>query len=166
MKREFNSNPRPELRKAWETWRPPGGVPDRVTDGTPAPSPRRGWGTRPAHLVLTNDAGWREDSLLGVAGRLAERAGASIHVAHLYTSPPSGGLELAGHLTPVGSAGAVGDILERLFLAARTLADRTGLPVSPELLVGAVEPTLTAYVRANEFDLVTVDLPHEKWTRS
>lgn len=156
MKRDVNSSSRAEFREAGKAWRPPAGVPDRVTDGTPVPSPRRGRGTRPAHLVLTNEAERREDVLLGVVGRLAERAGASVRVAHLYNPPPPGDLGVVGSLTPTWAAGAVGDVFDRPCRAAQSLADRTRLPVSPELLVGPAHPTLTEYVRANEFDLVTV----------
>jgi nucleotide-binding universal stress UspA family protein len=105
--------------------------------------------------MLTNGAAPREEVLLGVAGRLAGRAGAAVRVAHLYDSPPAGELEEIRRLAPAGAGGPVGDICAGLFLAARTLAGRTGLPVTPELLIGPGDPTLTGYVRAHEFDLVT-----------
>jgi hypothetical protein len=106
--------------------------------------------------VLTNEAERREDVLLGVVGHLAERARASVRVAHLYNPPPPGDLGAAGRLTPPWAAGGVGDVFDRLCRAAQSQADRTRLPVSPEMLVGPAHPTLTEYVRANEFDLVTV----------
>lgn len=156
MKRDVHSSPRAESREAWKAWQPTVGGPSEATDGASALSPWRESGTRPAHLVLTNDAGQREDVLLGVVGRLAERAGASIRVAHLYNPPPMGDLGMIGGLTPTGATSAVADVFHRVCRAARSLANRTGLPVSPELLVGPSYPTLTEYVRSNAFDLVTV----------
>jgi hypothetical protein len=105
-------------------------------------------------LVLTNDAGRREEALLAVAGRLAARAGAAVCVAHLF-DPPPGDLEVVRRLSPACRAGPAHDVCDRLFRAARSLAGRSGVPVTPELLVGPIDPTLTEYVRVNEFDLVT-----------
>jgi nucleotide-binding universal stress UspA family protein len=90
-----------------------------------------------------------------VAAWLAGRTGGSARVAHLYDPPPVGELENVRRLAPTDRGGPAAEVRDRLIRAARTLARRTGLPVAPELLTGPLDPTLTAYARANEFDLVT-----------
>lgn len=105
----------------------------------------------PEHLVVTNDAAEREDVLLGVAGGLAERAGGSVRIAHVYAPPPA---SVLWHV-PVDHGRPVTEVCDRLLRSARDLAGRTGLRVAPELLIGPINPTLTQYVRTNAFDLVT-----------
>jgi nucleotide-binding universal stress UspA family protein len=143
MSRDTNRFTRSRLRDTGRL--SPAEAPDATPGGAPG---------RPSHLVLTNDAGRREETLLAVAGRLAERAGAAVRVAHLF-DPPPGDLEVVRHLSPAYRAGPADDVCDRLFRAARSLAGRSGRPVTPELLVGPVDPTLTEYVRVNAFDLVT-----------
>ncbi len=150
MKRDAMPPSRPGPREAWEDRRPP---PAAATDEVPDPTRLRDRPVRPVHLVLTNGAAGRADVLLGVAGRLAGRAGAAVRVAHLYTPPPPGDPGAVRLLSPASRGGPAADVHDRLARAARSLADRTGLPVSPELLTG---PALAQYLRANEFDLVTV----------
>jgi nucleotide-binding universal stress UspA family protein len=110
---------------------------------------------RPTQLVLTNDAGDAEEALLGVAGWLADRTRGSTRVAHLFNPPPVGELENVRRLAPTDHGGPVTEVCARLVRAARTLAERTGLPVAPDLLIGPPDRTLSEYVRVNEFDLVT-----------
>jgi hypothetical protein len=143
MSRDADRFPQFRLRDAGRF--SPAEAPDAATGSAP---------DRPSHLVLTNDAGRREETLLAVADGLAARAGAAVRVAHLF-DPPPGDLEVVRHLSPAYRAGTAHDVCDRLFRAARSLAGRSGLPVTPELLVGPAHPTLTEYVRVNEFDLVT-----------
>ncbi len=140
MKRDQTTFPRP--RESWAAHRP-------------APASDKKPRTGPTHLVVTNDAEDREDMLLGVAGRLAGRAGSSIRVARLYDPPPLGDLENVRRLSPTDRGGPAAEACERLLRAARTLADRTGLPVASELITGPIGPALADSVRVNEFDLVT-----------
>ena len=148
MTRDTNRFPRPLLREARRL--STAEAPDTVIASALG---------RPSHLVLTNDAGRREETLLAVAGRLAARAGAAVRVAHLF-DPPPGDLEVVRHLSPAYRPGPADDVCDRLFRAARSLAGRSGLPVTPELLVGPADPTLTEYVRVNEFDLVKIGRAH------
>jgi nucleotide-binding universal stress UspA family protein len=105
--------------------------------------------------VITNGPTDRTGVLLGVAGRLAERVGAAVRVVHLHSPPPPGELENIRRLSPAYDGGPIADACDQLFRESRILADCTGLPATPELLIGPVDPTLTEFVRANEFDLVT-----------
>lgn len=145
------------FREPWEVRRPP---PASDADESPPvgsvdPFSPAGPLADPAHLVLTNDAAGREDALLGVAGYLAGRAGGSIRVAHVLESPPAGELDDVRRLAPTDHGGPVAEACDRLFRSARALAARTRLPVAPEVLVGPIGPTLTDYIRVNEFDAVT-----------
>jgi nucleotide-binding universal stress UspA family protein len=155
MKRDTNLPPQPASRGGWGVLPPSAGLTHPATVGGPSSYPLWHGRCRPAHLVFTNGPARRDEVLLGVAGRLAGMAGAAVRVACLYVSPPPGELEVVRRLSPAGTASAVEDICDRLFRAARTLAGRTGLPVTPELLIGPTDPTLTEYVRVQEFDLAT-----------
>lgn len=109
----------------------------------------------PRHLVLANGAAGRAGVLLGVAARLAEAAGASVRVAVLRAPPPPGDLENVRRLSPTCHGVPEAEARDDLARAARSVAARTGLPVTPELLAGPADPTLTEFVRANDFDLVS-----------
>lgn len=109
----------------------------------------------PAHLVLTNDSGDREDVLLGVAEWLAERTGCSTRVSHVFSPPPVGELENVRLLAPTDHGGPVTEMRDRAARLARALTARTGQPAVPELLTGPIGSTLTEYLRTNAFDLVT-----------
>lgn len=152
MKHE--THPRSRIREPWEIRRPPP-LAEHSTAGALIAAEGREAPVRPTQLVLTNDAGDGEEVLLGVAGWLADRTGGSIRVAHLYDPPPVGELENVRRLAPTDHGGPVAEVCDRLFRSARTLAERTGLPVASELLTGPLDPTLTEYVRVNEFNLVT-----------
>jgi hypothetical protein len=138
-------------RELWEIRRPPPSD-ERPAVGTRAPTVTK---KVPAHLVLTNNAGDREDVLLGVAGWLAEQTGCSTRVAHVFSPPPVGELENVRRLAPTDHGGSVAEMCDRVVRLARTLAVRTGRPTSPEMLTGSIDPTLTDYLRTNAFDLVT-----------
>ena len=138
--------PKPEpggQRAAYETKRPP-------------PDEQSRTATRPAHLVLLNGAEDRVDVVLGVARQLARQAGAVVRPAYLHTPPPPGDLENIRLLSAAALGGSVADASGRLAQAATDLARRSERPAPPELLIGPADPVLAGYLRANEFDLVTV----------
>ena len=111
---------------------------------------------RPTHLVLLNGAADRVEVVLNVAGQLARQAGAAVRPAYLHTPPPPGDLESIRLLSAAALGGPAADACSRLTKAARDLARRTGQAALPELLIGPADPTLSGYLRANGFDLVTV----------
>ncbi len=110
----------------------------------------------PTHLVLLNGAEERPGGLLGVAGHLAQRARAAVRVAFLQPPPPWGDADSIRLLTPAADRRPVAEISDRLLWASRDLAVRSGVPAGPEMLIGPAEPTLSEYVAADRYDLVTV----------
>jgi nucleotide-binding universal stress UspA family protein len=136
-------------RATYEAKRPP---PDEQAWAAGRPT---GAADRPTHLVLLNGAEDRAEVVLRVAGQLARQAGAAVRPAY-HTPPPPGDLESIRLLTAAALGGPAADACGRLTKAARILAHRTGRPASPELLIGPADPTLSGYMRRNEFDLVTL----------
>jgi hypothetical protein len=150
MKPDFLPLTRSDARAAWKDRRPPpAGASAAPRAGARDSVPRN----RPEHLVLTNGAGDRTRAVLGVAGYFADRAGARLRVAHHY-APASNCDHDQRHL-PAHLGGPLAGICDRLVRSTRSLVGATSLPASPELLIGPTEPTLTEFVRVNEFELIT-----------
>src|SRR5688572_23899300 len=135
---EYESKRPPPDEQAWAAGRPTGAA------------------DRPTHLVLLNGAEDRAEVVLRVAGQLARQAGAAVRPAYLHTPPPPGDLESIRLLSAAALGGPAADACGRLTKAAGDLARRTGRRALPELLIGPADPTLSGYMRRNEFDLVTV----------
>jgi hypothetical protein len=139
-----------DRRAAYEPERP--APADQVR---PAAGPSGG-GDGPTHLVLLNGAEDRMGAVFGVAGEFARRAGAAVRAAYLHTPPPPGDMESIRLLSAASLGGPAAHACGRFVRTSGGLAGRARLAVLPELLFGPADPTLAGYLRANEFDLVTV----------
>jgi nucleotide-binding universal stress UspA family protein len=143
-------------------WRSP-----RVYRRSPSAQPAPATGPEPpagptwaptvsTHLVLLNGAEERPGGLLGVAGHLAQRARAAVRVAFLQPPPTWGDVDSIRLLTPAADRRPVAEISDRLLWASRDLTIRSGVRAGAEMLIGPAEPTLSEYVAADQYDLVTV----------
>jgi hypothetical protein len=157
VKPDFLPLTRSDAREAWKDRRPP----PAGASASPAAGARESIpSNRPEHLVLTNGAGDRTRAVLGVAGYFADRAGARLRVAHHYAPAPN--CDDGRRHTPAHLGGPLAGVCDRLVRSTRALIGAASVPASPELLIGPTEPTLTEYVRANEFELVTAR-GHGSW---